>query len=321
MNRLATTALIASTSLLVACGQADAEGPDAAASPSAHTVPAPVAPEAAPTPQTPPAPQAPVAPPVVPTQNTALTPPPVGENLPQPDTDSFKAARALAGYDKLLRDQVGPLGFVDYDALAADPSFLTAYLDTLTAPGTLPDPDQPDARLATLINAYNAFTLQLILDHYDAPGSGKLKSITDLHGGKPWNQKLWNLAGETISLNQLEHEMIRKGFPAEPRIHWAVVCAAYSCPPLRAEAYTAEQLDAQLADQERRVLLAGDPRFIDTSGAPEAGIRVTQLFNWYGDDFGEWQQYVTKRLELKEAKYDGFIAYDWKLNAKQNRPD
>ncbi|MEL7088182.1 MAG: DUF547 domain-containing protein, partial [Planctomycetota bacterium] len=133
---------------------------------------------------------------------------------------------------------------------------------------------------------------------------------------KPWDQKIWNLAGQTVSLNQIEHERVRPVFQ-EPRIHWALVCAAYSCPPLRAEAYTSNQLEAQLVDQERRVLLADDPRFVRVSGD---SIQVTQLFNWYGDDFGDWQQYVTQRLNPPKPNYNGFITYDWQLNAKPNRP-
>lgn len=235
--------------------------------------------------------------------------------------DPAASAEAAVGYDALLRAHVGPLGFVDYDALAADPAALSAYVRSLAAPDLLDGLDglDNDAKLAALINAYNAFTLQLIVQNYGGgAASGGLKSITDLHGGKPWDQKIWDLAGQTVSLNQIEHEMIRKEFPGEPRIHWAVVCAAYSCPPLRAEAYTAKGLEEQLADQERRVLLAGDKRFLDASGP---AIRVTKLFEWYGHDFGDdWRTYVTQRLKPEEAKYGGFLDYDWRLNAMKNRP-
>ncbi|MEO1237122.1 MAG: DUF547 domain-containing protein, partial [Planctomycetota bacterium] len=167
-----------------------------------------------------------------------------------------------------------------------------------------------------LINAYNAFTLKLILNHHE--GSTPPNSITDLHGGKPWDQAEWTLDGQKVSLNQIEHEMIRKEFPQEPRIHWAVVCAAFSCPPLRAEAYTPESLEEQLVDQERRVLLAGDPRFIRTDG--DRVTQLTKLFEWYGGDFGSpWQPYV-QQATGHAVDHRGFIDYDWKLNSQPNRP-
>jgi len=221
-----------------------------------------------------------------------------------------------AGYDALLKSHVDPMGFVDYDALAAEPGALAAYVESLAAETALPGKDQPHARLATLMNAYNAFTLQLILNHYDQGEAPR--SITDLHGGKPWDQALWNLAGHTVSLNDIEHNVIRAEFPQEPRIHWAVVCAAYSCPPLRAEAYTADRLEEQLADQERRVLLSGDPRFIKKNGQT---LKVSKLFEWYGSDFGDWKAYLGQRLEsATPSTRFGFVDYNWKLNSLANRP-
>ncbi|MEM9914261.1 MAG: DUF547 domain-containing protein [Planctomycetota bacterium] len=243
------------------------------------------------------------------------------------------AASALAGYDALLRTHVDDLGFIDYAALHADPAGLSAYVDSLADPANVPSDEDYDARLATLINAYNAFTLQLILDHWDQFESGKVTSITQLHDGKPWDQPIWNLAGQTVSLNQLEHKLIRRDllghgdpqresdpdFRGEPRLHWAVVCAAYSCPPLRAEAYTAPDLEAQLADQERRVLLADDDRFIQTKN--HRVIAVTQLFNWYGSDFGSpWTPYLQQVSGLRVPDTPQFLPYDWQLNAQPNRP-
>ena len=236
-------------------------------------------------------------------------------------------ASALADYNILLRTHVDDLGFVDYDALHADPAALHAYVDSLADLANVPSVEDYDARLATLINAYNAFTLQLILAHWDQFESGQTTSITQLHGGKPWDQPLWNLAGQTVSLNQLEHELIRRDLltedgvvgAAEPRLHWAVVCAAYSCPPLRAEAYTASDLDAQLADQERRVLLADDDRFIQTKN--NRVTAVTQLFNWYGSDFGTPRTpYLQHATGLSVPDTPQFLPYDWQLNSQRNRP-
>ena len=222
----------------------------------------------------------------------------------------------LKGYDWMLKGHVSPRGFVDYDALAADRAALDTYIKSLAAPGLLEENHPRDQRLATLINAYNAFHLKLILDNYGKFESGEVTSIKELHGGKPWDQKIWNLAGQTVSLNQIEHEMIRPDFD-EPRIHWALVCAAYSCPPLRAEAYTAFKLETQLAEQEEAVLLEEDPRFLQVDGQQ---AKVTPLFDWYGQDFGDWKDYLNQRLPDAPLQYVGFLDYDWKLNSYANRP-
>ncbi|MBB6431667.1 DUF547 domain-containing protein [Algisphaera agarilytica] len=228
-------------------------------------------------------------------------------------SNSVAEPSAFDGYDALLKAHVDDAGFVDYDALHAEPEALRRYVDSLADPEALPLLDQPEARLATLINAYNAFTLQLILDNYN--GDEAPQSITDLHGGKPWDQEIWNLAGRTLSLNQLEHEIIRKQFD-EPRIHWAVVCAAYSCPPLRAEAYTADRLEEQLAEQEAYVLNFNHPRY---AVKQQSGLAVTKLFEWYGQDFGpDWKAYATERLGVPLTDQIQFVSYDWKLNSKAN---
>ncbi len=216
---------------------------------------------------------------------------------------------AAADYDRLLKAHVDDRGLVDYSALADDPSALDRYVASLADPGLLDENHSEDRRLATLINAYNAFTLKLIVDHGGGDG---LDSILDLHDGKPWDQEIWTLAGQEVSLNQIEHEYVRPVFD-EPRIHWALVCAAYSCPPLRAEAYTAEQLGRQLADQEHRVLQAGDDRFVQIR---DGRAKVTRLFEWYGQDFGDWKTYVNERLPQAPLQFDDFLEYDWKLNGQ-----
>ena len=223
-------------------------------------------------------------------------------------------AEAERGYDRLLTEYVDGDGLVDYAALADRPAGLDAYVQSLAQPGLLHEGQPAHQRLATLLNAYNAFTLKLIVDHYD---EGRLRSITDLHGGKPWDRPDWTLSGQRLSLNQIEHELIRPVF-AEPRIHWALVCAAYSCPPLRQEAYAADRLEQQLADQERRVLLADDPRFIRVDD-DDRSARVTPLFDWYGQDFGDWRDYINQRRPGSDLKIAGFLEYDWTLNDQSAR--
>ncbi len=223
-------------------------------------------------------------------------------------------AEPIDGYHETLKQHVDADGWVDYAALAEDRAALDAYVASLAAP----DPRSnlsDNERLAHLINAYNAFTLQLILDNYRG---GRLKSITDLHGGKPWGEAIWNLGGATVSLNHIEHEIIRKDFK-EPRIHWALVCAAYSCPPLRNEAYRAETLKQQLAAQEDYVLDLNHPRYVRFEGG---ATHVTKIFEWYGDDFGDWQRYVRDRLNNRSSSLlpIKILDYDWRLNDVTNKP-
>ena len=218
------------------------------------------------------------------------------------------ADKAFMGYDQLLKLHVDEDGWVDYNALKDERKALDAYIATLAEPID-PKADR-SLRLAHLINAYNAFTIKLILDG-DIP-----KSIQDLEGGKPWDAERWKLGGETVSLNQIEHDLIRPVFE-EPRIHWALVCAAFSCPPLRNEAYTASDLEDQLAAQEAYVLNFDHGRYAEQV---DAGVLVTPLFDWYGQDFGDWKSYAAKRLGVGAGSFGSFLEYDWKLNSIENRP-
>ena len=219
-------------------------------------------------------------------------------------------------FGEVLSQYVDEDGWVDYAGLSADRQRLHTFVEGMSN-WTWLDELEKDHRLALLINAYNAFTLQLILDNYN---NGQLESIMDLYEGKPFDQEIFNLGGKTVSLNQIEHEMIRKEFPDEPRIHWALVCAAYSCPPLRNEAYTAEKLDEQLAEQEKYVLNLDHPRYVQRKNGE---LYVTPLFDWYGQDFngGNWQTYVLNRLDNTENEFGGFLDYNWKLNSQANKPD
>ena len=218
------------------------------------------------------------------------------------------ADKAFKGYDQLLKLHVDENGWVDYEALKDQKAILDAYVVSLAKP--IDPKADPSQRLAHLINAYNAFTLKLIVDN------GIPDSIMELEGGKPWDVECWKLAGESVSLNQIEHDLIRPVFQ-EPRIHWALVCAAVSCPPLRNEAYTASDLEDQLKDQEGYVLNFEHPRYAQQV---DAGVLITPLFDWYGQDFGDWKAYAAKRLGVGAASFGSFLEYDWKLNSTANRP-
>jgi len=233
--------------------------------------------------------------------------------------DEARATFDHAALDALLKAHVSAeRGWVDYAALKEDEAELDAYLDAVA--------DAPfeelgrDGKLALLINAYNAATLKLIVERYP------LESIRDIPGGERWDAVRWEVAGATYGLNQLEHEQIRPKF-AEPRIHFALVCAAVGCPPLRNEAYTADRLDEQLAAQAEYVHAHDTWYRYDR----EAGVvHLTKLYDWYGGDFeqvaGSVLAYAARfDPELKDdlAAGDGpdveWLPYDWGLNDAAGR--
>ncbi len=146
-------------------------------------------------------------------------------------------------YDKLLRAYVKN-GWVNYKAFKQQEARLDAYLKTLAQ--TDPAKLTKSERLAYWINAYNAFTIKLILRRYP-----KIKSIKDIPGR--WDRREWTAGGKTYSLGEIEHQILRKRFN-EPRIHFALVCASKSCPDLPSEAYTAKRLERQLTAAAKQFL-------------------------------------------------------------------
>jgi hypothetical protein len=214
-------------------------------------------------------------------------------------------------FSKVLKDHVVN-GTVDYAGIKEDKRF-DQYLAALSKVDPYEIKDDT-ARLVFWINAYNAFTIKLINDHYP------VQSIRDIVQGEagPWDIVWIDLGGKKYSLNHIEHEIIRKEHN-EPRIHFALVCAAKSCPPLRSEAYVAGRLDRQLDDNARVFLFnRTHNRFDESSGT----LYLSEIFSWFGEDFveryGSAQQYVLSVLGLAdvrpaEVKY---IQYDWRLNGR-----
>ncbi|MHC4288063.1 MAG: DUF547 domain-containing protein [Planctomycetota bacterium] len=180
-------------------------------------------------------------------------------------------------YDTILKEFVKE-GLVDYAELQKNPHSLNRYLTGLSQ---VKEPVfkewEKNQQLAYLINLYNAATLKLIVNHYPIE---RIKDIGSLFKG-PWHQPIISLFEKPITLNTLEHEIIRTDYD-EPRIHLALVCAAKGCPPLRGEAYTAEKLHAQLDDQGRLFLSNPDKFQIDR---PHHTVYLSPIFKWYGKDF------------------------------------
>jgi len=216
-----------------------------------------------------------------------------------------------------------------YAGMAADRALLKAYLDTLSAVSAASFADFSKAQqMAFLINAYNAFTVELILTRYP-----KLASIRDLGSllQNPWKPKFIALLGTQMSLDGIEHETLRvRGRYDDPRIHFAVNCASIGCPMLREEAFVAERLDAQLEEQSRRFMSdRSRNRYNPASGK----LELSKIFDWYGDDFklghmgiASLAAFAARHADLlaetpaERDKLRGlavevsFLDYDWKLN-------
>ena len=207
---------------------------------------------------------------------------------------------------------------VDYAALKAAPADLDRYLAQLAS---VPREEfkswEPPARIAFLLNAYNAWTLRLVATHYPVKS---IKEIGTLLSG-PWDQRIVNLFGQTVSLDTLEHQVLRKEYN-EPRLHFALVCAARSCPPLRDEAYVGERLSGQLDDQARRFLATASKNRVV---AGERTVYLSPLFKWYAGDFEKnsgsvlaalqsyWPKDAAAALEKGGFKIR-YTEYDWSLN-------
>ncbi|MCX8113607.1 MAG: DUF547 domain-containing protein [Burkholderiaceae bacterium] len=191
-----------------------------------------------------------------------------------------------AAWTALLRKHVriaadGNSSRVDYKGFAADRAQLQAVLKTLSAVGAdeYAQWSKPQ-QFAFLANAYNAFTVEKILTRYP-----NLKSIRDfgIVFGNPWKDRFFTLLGKPQHLDGIEHETMRApGVFDEPRVHVAVNCASIGCPMLGREAFTAEKLDAQLEDLMRRFL---SDRTRNRFNAQTKTLELSQLFDWYADDF------------------------------------
>ncbi|MEL6476311.1 MAG: DUF547 domain-containing protein [Pseudomonadota bacterium] len=204
---------------------------------------------------------------------------------------------------------------VAYGAVtAADRQVLEGYLAALQAvdPAGL----NRDEQLAYWINMYNAVTVDLILDHYP------VGSIRDIGSGLldtgPWDRELVRVKGRALSLNDIEHGIIRPVFN-EPRIHYAVNCAAISCPNLAGKAWTGAGLEADLAAAERSYV--NDPRGVRVEGG---SVVLSSIYNWFREDFGASEAAVLARLAgvaegalaetlAGKGAVDSY-AYDWALN-------
>lgn len=218
-----------------------------------------------------------------------------------------------AVFDQLLHKHVSEGGWVDYAGISKDRGDLEQYMEAVASADF--ESLGRDEKLAFLINAYNAATILLIVEHYP------VDSIKDIPGSQRWEAKRWAIAGGVYSLNEIEHVLIRPNF-AEPRIHFALVCAAIGCPPLRAEAYTGDALEEQLRAQTNYV--HSNKRWLEI-GNDGTSIQLTPLYLWYGGDFeqhsgdiltfaADYNSALQKIMEAGGSPKIYWIDYDWSLN-------
>ncbi|MEI6411466.1 MAG: DUF547 domain-containing protein [Bacteroidota bacterium] len=206
-------------------------------------------------------------------------------------------------WNKLLVKHVNASGKVDYKGFKADKAALDAYCEELAAHTPQNDWSRGE-KMAYWINAYNAFTIQLITDHYP------LTSILKLDGGKTWDVKRIQLGDKKYSLNQIENEILRPQFK-DPRIHVAINCAAKSCPPLLNKAYTAENLEQTLDERARKFINNAQYNTISTDRA-----QLSKIFDWYAADFPDLKKFVNQysSTKLNASAIIEFKEYDWDLN-------
>ena len=264
--------------------------------------------------------------------------------FPSTATAATQPAFSYDGYAAALGAYVDDRGMVDYPSLKD----VRRQLDALAASLARVSAEQykkwsAAARIAFWINAYNALTLEAILEHYPIKASLATSliypenSIRQIPG--VWDKLQFHVAGKRMTLNQIEHDTLRTQFD-EPRIHMALVCAAMGCPPLRNEPYLADKLDAQLDDQTRRFLADTDKFRIDRDAK---AVYLSPIFKWFGQDFvkryGTDQKFanhndaqravlnfVSRYVEPDDRRYletgtfrIEYTDYDWSLNQQETK--
>jgi len=220
-------------------------------------------------------------------------------------------------YGELLQQYVRD-GQVDYTGLKKKEALLDSYLEYLAA--TDPAQMAEKQRFALFINAYNAYTIKLILKNFkDGKPPASIKDIGSFFS-KPWSIKFAKIGGTTYTLDNIEHDILRPIF-MDPRVHFAVNCASKSCPALLSEPYTGTKLDQQLE--------AGARNFINNQRENRlqgAILSISSIFKWFKEDFqndpvaffkqyaeGDLKKRLTSHLDRIKVKY---LDYDWSLNGK-----
>ncbi|RAJ15102.1 DUF547 domain-containing protein [Olleya aquimaris] len=222
---------------------------------------------------------------------------------PKPPKQDSLATFSHGRWNTLLEKHVSDQGNVNYLQFKSDKTILAVYIDALSE-NVPTDSWSKQEKLAYWINTYNALTVDLILRNYP------IKSIKDIKD--PWKQRLWKLGNKWYNLDEIEHQILRK--MDEPRIHFAIVCASYSCPKLQNKAFTAEHLETQLTNATKEFL--SDTKRNEIS---ENSLKLSKIFRWFDNDFKQngslidfINTYTTTNIS-EDAKIS-YKDYNWDLN-------
>ena len=235
---------------------------------------------------------------------------PRGELGPDQRGDRFDHA----AFASLLKAVLKPGGLVDYARLKRLEPELNLYLVALGEVEL--DRLSRYEQLALLLNAYNAFTLKMIVEN---PG---IRSITDVPAARGWTQPAWVLNREAVSLEELEHRLIRERFH-DARVHFALCHGALGSPPLRPEPYTGDRLVDQM--NEQAYILMGNPRHVEWVPG-RVTLRLNHIFDRYRSDFADSDRELVRALlpwlpapvaaafRTNPAFRVEYLSYDWRLN-------
>lgn len=208
-------------------------------------------------------------------------------------------------WTSILQAHVSSVGVVDYQGIKNDNRFKN-YLKQLSSAKPINSNWSNNEKKAFWINAYNAFTIELIIKNWP------VKSIKDIN--KPWDEKFITINNVNYSLNHIEHQILRK--MGDPRIHFGIVCASYSCPILLNEAYEAKTLDGQLKAQAIAFVNDSKRNVIKTNE-----VQISKLFSWFKSDFtvsGSLINFLNQysKVKINENAKISYLEYNWSLNNK-----
>ncbi len=217
-------------------------------------------------------------------------------------------------YAGLLKKYVKD-GVVNYQGFKNEESILDQYLKVLEKVDS--KRLSHNEQFAFYINAYNSWTIKLILSEY--PGVKSIKELGSLFKS-PWKKKICRIDGGVLSLDDIEHGILRPRYK-DPRVHFAVNCASKSCPPLRPEPYRGDDLNRQLDEMTRSFVNDSE-----NNRLKDHTLYVSSIFKWFAEDFNEdiigfffkyAKEDVKELLEARRKKIKvKYLDYDWSLNGK-----
>ncbi len=220
------------------------------------------------------------------------------------DNSVFNDLLNHSQWNTLVNNYVSNNGQVDYSSFKTNKAELQAYIEVLQGHYPNLESTSKNEKLAYWINAYNALTIDLILRNYP------VESIKDIKD--PWDQRLWKFGDQWLSLNDIEHNILRK--MDEPRIHFAIVCASESCPKLQNTAFKADNLEEQLIKATKEFL--ADETKNDIS---ENDLKLSKIFKWFKKDFeqdGSLIDFLNRYSDvtISDKAKKSFKDYSWELN-------